>query len=228
MWSLIGAILAVEHWEYVVGVFGAALVLGFLRGILSRRAARKQQEQIAQVKAAEKAHAEQVRLAKEREEQQERERLARKRTLLAYTSAYEPPAEFGGQHLVYSYPDVEYFVPEYYYARASAVPPHQALALNPDPSNEHDADAVGIYYDGRLVGYMYKNKLRDMAVDFLNKDDRSVMAVSLLWKENKPVMGLYFYRSASYILNAMARRDDAREFELTSNRSADIDTILGN
>lgn len=226
MWSLIAAIVAINNWQYIVGAVAAVLGIILIRGIARRNAARKRQARIAAAEAAERARAEQARIDRQREEKELKEREARKSAILAYTSAYNPPAEMNGQLLYRSYPDVEYFVPEYYYARASAVPPHQTLALSPDPSNEHDSGAIGIYYDSRLVGYMYKNRLRDMAVDFMTDSSRSLMAVSMVWKDNKPTMGLFFYRDASYVLNAMARRDDAREFTLTGNRSADMqDTI---
>ena len=68
------------------------------------------------------------------------------------------------------------------------------VTLELEPENPHDADAVRLVLDnGRILGYLYKGKLQNMAGDFLRK--------------HSPVMGIVETDSASSILLGFYKED---------------------
>ena len=68
------------------------------------------------------------------------------------------------------------------------------VTLELEPENPHDADAVRLVLDnGRILGYLYKGKLQNMAGDFLRK--------------HSPVVGIVETDSASSILLGFYKED---------------------
>lgn len=126
-----------------------------------------------------------------------------------------PPKEQNGLSLAYEYHDVEFYVPDVLIIAASHVPPNKQLTLAYEPDNEHDPDAISVNYQGQKIGYLYKNKRRDMVRDFAERDDRDFLVVSKKWTE-KPVFDLYFYKNTEDVLASLRKKPGAIEFSIRS------------
>lgn len=211
-----------RYLPYFAGFVVALVIVFIVRRRNRRKEAAALQAQHERVRAELARKAELERQAAQKAEASRRAASA----MAAYTSEYTPASTYMGYVLAYSYADVEFYVPPEYYARASAVPPHESLSIAPDPTNAHDPDAWAIYHDSRVIGYMFKGKLRDMVRDYASDDKKAFMAVSQLWRDNKPTMGLYFYKSSASVIHSMALDESAREFLLTSNRGAEAQEII--
>lgn len=126
-----------------------------------------------------------------------------------------PPKEQNGLSLAYEYHGVEFYVPDVLIIAASHVPPNKQLTLAYEPDNEHDPDAISVNYKGQKIGYLYKNKRRDMVRDFAERDDRDFLVVSKKWTE-KPVFDLYFYKNTEDVLASLRKKPGAIEFSIRS------------
>ena len=186
--------------------------------------AKRRREEAARQRAAYEARMEQHR----REEAAERDALARQRIeqieqqrLADLKKPFQAPDTMSGYVLTHSYPDVGIYVPDALMAAAKAIPPHKQLTLFFDPDNQHDSDAIGVKYNEQLIGYLYKNKLRDWVAETDADNDQCVLPVSVYW-DTKPVLGLYFYRSAASYAQQMKNRDGFKKYTLGGNSGEEM------
>ncbi len=72
---------------------------------------------------------------------------------------------------VYHYDEVEFFIPEDIAIRMKkgAIQPGATITLMQEPENPYDDRAVALYADKQKIGYLYRNRLQDMANDFIVK-----------------------------------------------------------
>lgn len=142
------------------------------------------------------------------------------------TVQFEPPEVLGDMCLSYSYRDVEFFCPDDCKTLAAAVPAGKQLSMSYEPENPYDSSAVAVYYDKQKIGYMYRNKLRDMLNDFADDPEKDFLPISTRWTE-KPAFDLFFYKSACVVIREMESNPGAKSFKLTGNRNEDAQNALG-
>lgn len=98
---------------------------------------------------------------------------------------------------VYCYPRVHIAGTRYHEAAADLMVGDE-LEVIPDPDNEHDPDAVGVYRadDGELVGFIHRDsRHKQMVLDYYPRDDWYIEAeVSDVVDDSKIYMELRFYR----------------------------------
>lgn len=98
---------------------------------------------------------------------------------------------------VYCYSHVHIAGTRYHEAAADLIVGDE-LEVIPDPDNEHDPDAVGIYRadNDELVGFIHRDSLhKQMVLDYYPRDDWRIEAeVSDVVDDSKIYMELRFYR----------------------------------
>lgn len=98
---------------------------------------------------------------------------------------------------VYCYSHVHIAGTRYHEAAADLMVGDE-LEVIPDPDNEHDPDAVGVYRadDGELVGFVHRDSQhKQMVLDYYPRDDWHIEAeVSDVVDDSKIYMELRFYR----------------------------------
>ena len=98
---------------------------------------------------------------------------------------------------IYCYPRVHIAGTRYHEAAADLMVGDE-LEVIPDPDNEHDPDAVGVYRadDGELVGFIHRDsRHKQMVLDYYPRDDWRIEAeVSDVVDESNIYMELRFYR----------------------------------
>lgn len=175
-----------DHWKLVVGIIVAIIVIRAMIRSSRRNSAIKAQQLAAQ----------QAREAQERSEEEASIRVEEKLKRLREETAGQAPDAPDGYTLAYSYPDVEFYCPDDMKDAARTVQPNRQLRLVEETDNPYDSKAVKIYMRDTPIGYMYKNRLRDMVYDFAADDDRDFCAMSTSWTD-KPKISLYFYRASA-------------------------------
>lgn len=137
-------------------------------------------------------------------------------------AAFEFPDAIQGYCLAYSYYDVGFIVPPMCESDAKAVPPCKKLSLSMDD----DTKDVYIEYDGRSIGRMYPNKLRDMVFDFHAMDGASIIAVSAKWSD-KPIFSLGFYLALSTLEARWQNNPTFKKCTLVGNGNDDMQSNIG-
>lgn len=79
------------------------------------------------------------------------------------------PESIRGYVASYRYTEVGIFIPKDETFDVEGFEPGAILTLVQDPENPHDNRAVGLKLRKRLVGYLYRGKLQDMANDWIGK-----------------------------------------------------------
>lgn len=103
----------------------------------------------------------------------------------------ELPERYFDYPLVYKYNDVKICMIEDF--DMSLLKVGYGLTLKCEPENEYDKNAVAVYCYQVKIGYMFKNKLQDMANDFSKK--KNCIPCSYISKidDNEVCMNLGFY-----------------------------------
>ena len=141
-----------------------------------------------------------------------------------------PPQQL--KHINYS--DVRgNFRKTYYYENVRIFSPdeidlHQfnlgnVLTLKQEPTNPYDDRAVMLLYNRQKLGYLYRNKLQEMANDYLERDDSMVMAriYDISLEHHTVWIDICFYRIAP-----REKRPGTKEYRLTGNRNAEMQEAL--
>ena len=161
-----------------------------------------------------------------RERRLYRERLAEEeRQLAEWKKPNTPPAVTNGFALVYSYYDVGFYSPDDLRSIAIKVPPHKQLTLVREPENEHDSEAIAIYYEESKIGYMNKGQLRDMLNDYAASDQKEFLIISRYWLE-KPTFDLFFYQSVELLLDNLKANPAHKVFTLVGNKNVEMQDAL--
>lgn len=185
--------------------------------------AKKRREAAAAQRAADEARMERIR----QEEAAQRQLLAQKRAealeMERRKKPFDPPKKRGDLSLGRGYPDVGIYCPGDMLEAAKAVPPHAELSFRREPENTYDPDALLVVHGDTPIGYMNKGKLRDWVYEVLGdkNHDQDVLAVSCYW-EDKPIIGLYFYRNNRYLALRLTRRDNFKKYTLSGNSGDDM------
>ena len=200
----------------------------------ARRAAEEEAARKAEAEAAARRAAEEEAARKAEAEAAARraaeEAAARKAEaeVAALKAAQEEAARISaGKRLAYTYPDVDMFMP---HPEVRSLPGFQrgaVLSVAQDKENAHDPHAVRLSLGGQAVGYLYRNRLQDMANDFLSKGD-PVLAVLLDPGTGKQAkLRLEFYDNLGALGHCLARHPDAKAWRLTGNGGEEMqDNIL--
>lgn len=197
-----------EHWKLLLGIIiGIILLHSAIKTAKHSRAIADQQRAAQQREESRKLAEEAARRRAEMDIDRAREEIRRAES----NAPYQPPATWGPYVLAYSYPDVDIFCPDEMKASAQAVEPNQQLRLVEETDNPYDAKAVKIFSGDTPIGYMYKNRLRDMVYDFAADKERDFLAVSTKWTD-KPQIGLYFYRLDDSDYDDLDDSDDDDDF----------------
>ena len=221
-----------EYWKIVAAVVVCLLLIIFIISSRRRRALKRQAaaqaeaEQIKRERArreaaeaerrAQEARAEQARLAREQEEKAEREKAQQ-----AMTEPFSPPEAQQGFVLVYSYDDVAFEYSDELMAKARAVPPHKQLTIQFLDDDEN----IGIYYQGELIGRMLPGKLRDMAGEFGEAEEKEALVVSQPWTD-KPVLSLYLYLHVDELARRWVRNPSFKKCTLTGNTNENMQASI--
>lgn len=101
--------------------------------------------------------------------------------------------------LAYSYNAVRFFPPVEMVSAApkSAVSAGSRLTLVKEPSNEYDPHAVAVYSGTHQIGYLLRNRLQDMANDYLSNGwpiDSTLDSLTRNAGEYEGFLSLRFYR----------------------------------
>ena len=127
--------------------------------------------------------------------------------------------ELEGCTLVRQYRNVELAVPNV--ANAMGVMAGGKLALVPEPGNPYDAGAIRVYAKNALIGYLYKNDVRDMVRDWiLHREPIFCSLQSCDETFGRISVFLEFYRAP----NAFAANESegGRTYRLAANRSEEM------
>lgn len=136
------------------------------------------------------------------------------------------PESIRGHEIAYRYTDVGIFVPKDATFDVDGFVPGALLTLFADKENEYDANAVGLRLRKRLVGYLYRGKLQDMANDWLKK--RLPMRAVLTKTErvkNRADVTLAFYDLSDF-KKLLRRYPDAKKYRLTYNSGEEMQNNL--
>ena len=98
-------------------------------------------------------------------------------------------------YLTYSYYDVEIRGVNYQDIDLNNIKINHSISFKLEPDNKNDPNAIQVYYDELLIGYVPKNSLQDMIRKTFTNDDRSVKGyISYIDEDKKNIqMALGFY-----------------------------------
>ncbi len=117
----------------------------------------------------------------------------------------------------YRYTEVGIFVPDDAIFDVEGFEPGSTPALIQEPNNPYDNRAVGLMLNERIVGYLYRGKLQDMANDWLTKKKpvRAQITACIRDKQRAEIT-LVFYDLSRYE-KYLAKYPNARKYRLTGN-----------
>lgn len=132
------------------------------------------------------------------------------------------PESIRGYVASYRYTEVGIFVPKDKTFDVEGFEPDAILTLVQDPENPHDNRAVGLKLRKRLVGYLYRGKLQDMANDWIEKKKplRAQLTACMRDKQRAEVT-LVFYDLSQY-KKYLAKYPNAKEYRLTGNTNEEM------
>ena len=98
----------------------------------------------------------------------------------------------------YSYDDVEIFCPADVIAAAAlkAIPAGAPLSFRKEPENEYDSNAVAVYNGDRKIGYLHRNRLQDMANEYMSRGWIIRSAFEMYSVDQTSTISIDFYKPA--------------------------------
>lgn len=137
------------------------------------------------------------------------------------------PSSIRGHTIAYRYEDVGIFIPKDSTFDVEGFEPGAVLTLMQDKENENDPNAVGLRLRKRLVGYLYRGKLQDMANDWFKKELPMRAVLTKTFREDKRAEVLLAFYDLSDFKKLRRRYPDAKEYRLTANANSEMqDNIL--
>lgn len=107
------------------------------------------------------------------------------------------PKQIGGVPVAYQYQEVDIAMTDKVVKEFSVVHPGDAISFIPEPTNAYDPQAIEIWSNNQLLGYVYRGKIQDMLNDFLKfKEPVHGMVFSVRTEEKKITYSVGFYRPA--------------------------------
>jgi hypothetical protein len=96
----------------------------------------------------------------------------------------------------YTYDHVDVYVPEELHYDSQLIQQGKHITFGRDYGNAYDPEAVGVYRQGILIGYLFRNKLKDMAVDYLNSYNDEVLGYIDSVDDGKFTLAIGFYKDS--------------------------------
>lgn len=136
------------------------------------------------------------------------------------------PESIRGHVIAYRYSDVGIYVPKDSTFDVDGFIPGALLTLFHDKENDHDQNAIGLRLNKRLVGYLYRGKLQDMANDWISKDLPMRAVLTKTDRENSRADVTLAFYDLSDNKKYLRRYPDAKEYRLTNNANAEMQDNL--
>ena len=210
-------IFLITQYPHYIAIFGGVIaliiVINIIRLIRRRRLIRAHDAELERQRIAEREKAQAEAAEREKREKEAAERAEQVRL----SRPFEAPEAVDGFALCYSYPDVHFDCPQPCFAVAKAVPPHTQLYLEP----YGDGNTIGIKAGDTFMGYLPKNKLSEMFVNFTSSPDKTYLAMSCSW-DYIPTMSLFFYLSVEELERRWANKDSFTTCTLVGNGGSEI------
>lgn len=121
------------------------------------------------------------------------------------------PETLFGEDLAYKYTNVKIFTPPEIAENLPSLPIGKKVQFYRDLKNAYDENAVLIESYGQKIGYIYKNGLQRMVLDWL-EDENPISAKISSFSSDGITIDIAFYRNK--------KPANSKEFTLTGNRSA--------
>lgn len=79
------------------------------------------------------------------------------------------PESLPNMQLAYEYHDVKIYIPSGMVSKVdqAKIKKNDVLSLIQEPQNHYDPKAVAVYWNDTKIGYLYRNRLQDMANDYI-------------------------------------------------------------
>ena len=136
------------------------------------------------------------------------------------------PESIRGHEIAYRYEDVGIFVPKDATFDVDGFVPGAVLTLFHDVENENDPNAVGLRLNKRLVGYLYRGKLQDMANNWIEKKLPLRAVLTKLFRDDRRAEVLLAFYDLSDFKKLRLLYPDAKEYRLAYNSNADMQDNL--
>ncbi len=109
------------------------------------------------------------------------------------------------------------------YYDVSAAIPGEFVALEFEPLNQYDSNAIAVVQNGHKLGHIPRGNIQQMIHDF-NSRNEPVLALLSTINGSELTLSIGFYKSRlSELMNSGAKR---KTFKLTGNRNADMQENL--
>lgn len=107
--------------------------------------------------------------------------------------------EVGGCVLAYSYDDVKFYPPEELVSKINKVrlQTGEEVQLVQEPENTYDHGAVALYLQNQKIGYLLRNRLQDMANEWISKGwpvKASLVSLKKIKGEYQGYIALSFFK----------------------------------
>ncbi len=136
------------------------------------------------------------------------------------------PESIRGYVASYRYTEVGIFIPKDETFDVEGFEPGAILTLVQDPENPHDNRAVGLKLRKRLVGYLYRGKLQDMANDWIGKKmPLRAQLTACMRDRNRAEVTLVFYGLRQYEKH-LSKYPDAKQYRLIGTKKAEFQENL--
>lgn len=95
------------------------------------------------------------------------------------------------------------------------------IEFKKEPENQHDSNAVAIYFNNEKIGYVYKGQTQDMVNDWLNKEKKPLLGYinRILIDEGKATYKVGFYKPLDNC--------ESKSFAITKSTSKERQETLG-
>lgn len=132
------------------------------------------------------------------------------------------PSKFMQMPLAYNYDNVSIFTPDDIAVAIDfpALPLGATLSLRQEPENPYDSGAIAVYLEDQKIGYLYRNKLQEMANDFIKSHCPIFAAIQAVNDdEHKIEIALAYYRPKLHT-------GKTKSFKLTGNRNQEMQEAI--
>lgn len=99
------------------------------------------------------------------------------------------------------------------------------ITFRQEPNNEADGEAIAVYFNDTKVGYLFKGKIKDMANDWINRDEPIIGYINKIdTTQNRATIKIGFYRSVDslQIKKFKLTRITKKEDDFSSSRYNNI------
>ena len=106
------------------------------------------------------------------------------------------PQRLLGVPIAYHYQEVAVAMESTVVRDFSSIHPGDLISFIPEPTNQYDPNAIQLWSNDQLLGYVYRGKIQDMLHDYLKRGDPIHGSVSsVLPNEKEITYSLGFYRA---------------------------------